>query len=653
MHIPFRRRMLCVLLLCSGFLILQSFHHLKMSASEHGDSYISSLSSAISLNCSFNQKTVSGCFLVETFGPVIPFEDIKTPLELFGSVDLKAKSLHIHQADFNIPPAFPPEHDPIGQFMLFHRSDVEKRQHVKYISADIGVPISDQWDPNGHLYPIQIAQFGLSHFSKWIRLKRLLSNRSLSSRFSLDADLDLTVSTDKVLHSISSESWVPLKSSVGTMFGFVFTASNHSSSLPERLALHIRLHQENSLWRYFLLIGQQWHEGSFVQLLVSIPRMFISTGKLEQKQLVYICSPAPTGGVAHHSDLTLSKDRSTVTFWMPGCAERARNNQSFNRIELARDLLHDLLKGFRFQEGILNDADGLPHIQNLSTALVVVHSVEVYAGVYGPDGGGIVNKLLLGKQPSPSMLIDEASPTLAELLFHECRFMAATRWLLRNQHADGSWRTTVARHLHGRPTVKPGWASAMAQGHGISLMVRVHNCTGNPDYLASAELALHPYTKLVSNGGVLSHVFGQPAFPWYEEYPTEPGNHVLNGFIYSLIGLYDFSQVSLFRNLTLKTEKLWRAGLKTLSVVLPLFDSGSGSFYDLRHVLPPLDRPVLASQDWISTHDGPNRARWSYHALHIQQLRLLAKLDPFYASEWVNTATRWSGYMKGLRSPHN
>ncbi|KAA3681462.1 heparosan-N-sulfate-glucuronate 5-epimerase [Paragonimus westermani] len=183
-------------------------------------------------------------------------------------------------------------------------------------------------------------------------------------------------------------------------------------------------------------------------------------------------------------------------------------------------------------------------------------------------------------------------------------------------------------------------------------MVRVYNCTGNSDYLTSAGLALLPYTKPVSNGGVLSHVFGQLAFPWYEEYPTEPGYHVLNGFMYSLIGLYDFSQVSLSQDLTSKAEQLWRAGLQTLSVILPLFDSGSGSFYDLSHVLPPLYHPVLASQDWIS-QVGPNRARWSYHALHIQQLRLLGKLDPVHTSEWVNTANRWSGYMTGLRSPHN
>lgn len=30
----------------------------------------------------------------------------------------------------------------------------------------IGVPISTQWGPQGYFYPIQIAQYGLSHYSK-------------------------------------------------------------------------------------------------------------------------------------------------------------------------------------------------------------------------------------------------------------------------------------------------------------------------------------------------------------------------------------------------------------------------------------------------------------------------------------------------------
>ena len=34
-----------------------------------------------------------------------------------------------------------------------------------------GVPISTQWGAHGYYYPIQIAQYGLSHFSKFLTEK--------------------------------------------------------------------------------------------------------------------------------------------------------------------------------------------------------------------------------------------------------------------------------------------------------------------------------------------------------------------------------------------------------------------------------------------------------------------------------------------------
>lgn len=34
------------------------------------------------------------------------------------------------------------------------------------INVFLDVPVSSQWKSNGHLYPIQIAQFGLSHWSR-------------------------------------------------------------------------------------------------------------------------------------------------------------------------------------------------------------------------------------------------------------------------------------------------------------------------------------------------------------------------------------------------------------------------------------------------------------------------------------------------------
>lgn len=38
--------------------------------------------------------------------------------------------------------------------------------NLAILSSPIGVPLSTQWGPQGYFYPIQIAQYGLSHYSK-------------------------------------------------------------------------------------------------------------------------------------------------------------------------------------------------------------------------------------------------------------------------------------------------------------------------------------------------------------------------------------------------------------------------------------------------------------------------------------------------------
>jgi len=50
--------------------------------------------------------------------------------------------------------------------MTFENYNVEVRDRVKCVSGTDGVPISTQWESQGYYYPTQIAQFGLSHYSK-------------------------------------------------------------------------------------------------------------------------------------------------------------------------------------------------------------------------------------------------------------------------------------------------------------------------------------------------------------------------------------------------------------------------------------------------------------------------------------------------------
>lgn len=58
------------------------------------------------------------------------------------------------------------KYDPRNVFMYFEKYNVEARDRVKCISALEGVPVSRQWGNQGYYYPTQIAQFGLSHYSK-------------------------------------------------------------------------------------------------------------------------------------------------------------------------------------------------------------------------------------------------------------------------------------------------------------------------------------------------------------------------------------------------------------------------------------------------------------------------------------------------------
>ncbi|GFS06154.1 D-glucuronyl C5-epimerase [Elysia marginata] len=84
----------------------------------------------------------------------------------------------------------------------------------------------------------------------------------------------------------------------------------------------------------------------------------------------------------------------------------------------------------------------------------------------------------------------------------------------------------------------PNWYSAMGQGQAMSALVRAYNLTGDRKYLVAAERALYLFTLGSEEGGVRARFMGQ--LDWYEEYPTVPtSSFVLNGFIFSMMGLYD------------------------------------------------------------------------------------------------------------------
>ena len=211
-------------------------------------------------------------------------------------------------------------------------------------------------------------------------------------------------------------------------------------------------------------------------------------------------------------------------------------------------------------------------------------------------------------------------------------FLSAAQWLLKFQDAEGGWPVNVTRRIIPQVVSSPGWRSAMGSGQAISLLCRAYSYTKQLEYLEAAIRALKLFHIPVSKKGFVSTVMGD--LKMFEEYALEPSLHVLNGFIFALIGLYDLSKI---KQDDKTARHLFDAGLKTLVRILPMYDNGRGTFYDLRHVVIP--------------GVEPKRARWDYHAVHLGQLQLLKVIT--HDSVIDKILTRWRGYVEGVPARHN
>ncbi len=169
--------------------------------------------------------------------------------------------------------------------------------------------------------------------------------------------------------------------------------------------------------------------------------------------------------------------------------------------------------------------------------------------------------------------------------------------------------------------IKAPWASAMAQGECISFYLRMYQITQDESLLSTALKAYHFLGIDVSENGVKR--IDNEGNLWYEEYPSTPPSYVLNGFIYTLFGLYDLFRITQREDVKMNIDRC----LKTLKDNLDKFDAGYWSYYDL------LKKELV---------------RYYYQKnVHVPQLRVLAMLtgDPIfqnYATKWEKQLTPWN-----------
>ncbi len=168
-------------------------------------------------------------------------------------------------------------------------------------------------------------------------------------------------------------------------------------------------------------------------------------------------------------------------------------------------------------------------------------------------------------------------------------FIKLSYWVVERQDNEGGWE--IGSFLGGKCSSK---YSAMVQGEAISLLIRAWLSTNEVVFRSAAEKALCLLIKPVENGGVCYILSGNI---FLEEAPTSPRNTILNGWIFAMIGLYDYYLA--FNDL--KVKDLLMKTLLTLKSHLSDYDAGYWSYYDIRrHISSPF-----------------------YHNLHIAQLKAL------------------------------
>lgn len=215
------------------------------------------------------------------------------------------------------------------------------------------------------------------------------------------------------------------------------------------------------------------------------------------------------------------------------------------------------------------------------------------------------------------------------LLQHESSkkelFTKYAKWLLNHvteTEKAGFWLHNERMYLAGYRFDKP-WIGCMDQGFGLSVLLRYYSVINDQKrkkrILEVMQKILTTFGTSVEKGGVRDETAGI----WFEEFGASKRSHVLNGFIYALIGLFEY-----YRFLKSKEAKhYFDEGIATLRAYLPKFELDLGimrwSRYDLGKII----------------FAGNN-----YHTkVHIPQLRILYDLTG--ELEFLDTAERWLSYV--------
>jgi hypothetical protein len=208
---------------------------------------------------------------------------------------------------------------------------------------------------------------------------------------------------------------------------------------------------------------------------------------------------------------------------------------------------------------------------------------------------------------------------------HDAMF-AQVNWLMANQSSDGRWFYQFRWGSQPRP-----WWSGLAEGQGISVLLRAYSMTRDAAYLTAIARARATFERPQASLGVQKSFSYKGTYVVYEEYLVGGCQNVLNGWMFALVALYEDA---VYLDDPMASWDLMAAdrGVGALRAMLPLYDSGGWSYYNRLSAASP--------GSYASSH---------YHQVHIQELRFLNSVtgDPTL----LKYADRFQGYLSANAIP--
>lgn len=198
------------------------------------------------------------------------------------------------------------------------------------------------------------------------------------------------------------------------------------------------------------------------------------------------------------------------------------------------------------------------------------------------------------------------------------RFMNQVKWhvdnIKQNEYGIWLWYADFDWDYHGK--LKSPWASGLAQGAGLSLLTRAYDETGDRRYLALCKKVFQSIVTPIDKGGVMNEI---PEGEWIEE-TLVPAYHILNGFMWVILGVWDYYLLTGDENVKSWFERF----IKTVENSLDKFDTGFWSIYEISDT----KMKMLAS--------------YFYHSLHIVQLKILFNITG--NKKLLQYAEKWERY---------